>query len=71
MSDYQFHSPAAFASLVDLCERIEAEAPALSVLAVYEYPRPLIKVKDATNGLVVALSSEAELTLYLNAIHSQ
>jgi hypothetical protein len=32
---------------------------------------PFLKVKDSTNGLVVALSSQAELTLYLDVIHSQ
>jgi hypothetical protein len=57
-------------SLVDLCERIAAEAPALEVLALYEFPKPFVKVKDSTNGLVVSLSSQAELTLYLDVIHS-
>jgi hypothetical protein len=71
MSEQQFHSPASLVSLVDLCERIAVEAPALEVLALYEFPRPFVKVKDATNGLVVALSSQAELSLYLDVIHPQ
>jgi hypothetical protein len=71
MSEYQHHSHASLVSLVALCERIEAEAPALEVLALYEFPKPFLKVKDVTNGLVVALSSQAELTLYLDVIHSQ
>ena len=70
MSDSHFHSPASLASLMDLCERIATEAPALEVLALYEFPRPFVKVKDSTNGLVVALSSPAELSLYLDVIHS-
>jgi len=65
------HSPATLASLVDLCQRIAAEAPDLEVLALYEFPTPFVKVKDSTNGLVVALSSQAELSLYLDVIHSQ
>src|SRR5260370_30892592 len=64
------HSPASLVTLVELCERIAAEAPALEVLALYEFPKPFLKVKDSTNGLVVALSSEAELTTYLEIIHS-
>ena len=71
MSDPQFHSPASLSALVDLCERIAAEAPDLEVLALYEFPKPFIKVKDSGNGLVVALSSQAELSLYLDVIHSR
>jgi hypothetical protein len=71
MSAYHHHSPASLVSLVELCERIALEAPALEVLALYEFPKPFVKVKDSTNGLVVSLSSQAELTLYLDVIHSQ
>lgn len=71
MSDSHFHSPASLAALLDLCERIATEAPALEVVALYEFPRPFVKVKDATNGLVVALSSQEELSLYLNVIHAR
>jgi hypothetical protein len=70
MSESVFHSPASLAALVDLCERIAVEAPALEVVALYEFPKPYIKVKDATNGLVVALSTPAELSLYLDVLHS-
>lgn len=68
---FQHHSPASLASLVDLCVRIAVEAPALEVLALYEFPKHFLKVKDATNGLVVSLSSQAGLTLCLNVIHSR
>ncbi len=70
MSESVFHSAAALAALLDLCERIATEAPALEVVALYEFPRPFVKVKDSSNGLVVALSSHTELSLYLNVIHT-
>ena len=60
----QWHSPASLAALVALCECIEAEAPHLRILGLYEYPRPFVKVKDTVHGIVVGFSSEADYSTY-------
>jgi hypothetical protein len=68
MSEYYSHSSASLVSLVALCERIEAEAPALKVLAVYEFPKPFVKVRDTEHGIVVGFSSEAEFVTYCQIV---
>jgi hypothetical protein len=68
MSEYHYHSPASLVSLVALCERIEAEAPHLTILAVYEFPKPFIKVRDTEHGIVVGFSSEAEYVTYCQIV---
>ena len=67
MSEQQ-HSPASLAALVALCECIEAEAPHLRILGLYEYPRPFVKVKDTVHGIVVGFSSEADYITYCQIV---
>ena len=68
MSEQQ-HSPASLFPLVALCERIEAEAPHLQLLALYEFPHPFVKVRDTVHGIVVGFSSEADYVTYCQIVH--
>lgn len=67
-SEYRYHSPASLESLVALYEHIEAEAPHLTILAVYEFPKPFIKVRDSEHGIVVGFPSEAEYVAYCQIV---
>jgi hypothetical protein len=68
MSDQHYHSPASLFPLVALCERIEAEAPHLRLMGLYEFPKPFVKVKDTQHGIVVGFSSETEYLTYLQVV---
>ena len=58
-------SSSSLSAMQVLAERIEAETPHLRVLDVYECPRPFVRVKDTSNGIIVGFSSEADYTTYV------
>ena len=68
MSEQQQPTSAVLPAIQALRQRIEAEAPHLHVMDVYEQPHPFVRVKDTANGIIVGFSSEAEYTLYCQLI---
>jgi hypothetical protein len=68
MSEQQQRSSASLFALVALCKRIEAEAPYLRLLGLYEYPKPFVKVKDTRNGIVIGFSSETDYLTYVQIV---
>ena len=68
MSEHQHTAAASLASLEALCERIEAEAPHLRILDVFESPHPFFRVKDTVHGIVVGFSSEDDYVTYMQIV---
>ena len=60
-------APDALSAVLALAARIVRDSR-FQLREVFSYPVPFVEVKDITNGLVVAFSSEAEYTLYLDVI---
>ena len=68
MSEPQHPASAPLPAIQALRQRIEAGAPYLHILDVYEQPHPFVRVKDTLNGIIVGFSSEAEYILYCQLI---
>ena len=62
-------SSSSLSAMQALARRIEAETPHLRVLDVCECPRPFVRVKDTSNGIIVGFSSEADYTTYVVMLH--
>jgi hypothetical protein len=54
-------------AILALAARIERD-PRFHVRDVFAFPVTFVEVKDIANGLVVAFTSEAEYTLYLDVV---